>query len=78
MKKKKYKKQWLIRGGIGSALVGFGLCATIESGFLKYTSPQSYLWIITGTISLVIFMTGLNILISALAFKIKMDEKEDS
>ncbi|XLS27466.1 hypothetical protein ACJD0Z_09675 [Flavobacteriaceae bacterium M23B6Z8] len=70
---KNNKLQWLLRGGVGSALVGFGLCATMESGLLKYEHPDSYLWIIAGTASLIVFMAGINILIGSLEYKIKMN-----
>lgn len=68
MKKSKDKLQWFVRGAIGCSLIGFGLCATIESAFLKHQAPENTLWILYGTISLIIFMSGINILISALPY----------
>jgi hypothetical protein len=75
MSTKKNKLQWLLRGGLGCVLIGFGLCATIESAFLKHESPENSLWIVYGTLSLTIFMAGLNILLSALPYVKKEDER---
>lgn len=74
MKIQKNKLQWLVRGGLGSALTGFGICLIIESAFFKYENPENYLWILYGTISLSVFISGLNILISSLLYRIKMDK----
>jgi len=71
--KNKVKSKWLLRGGIGSALFGFGLFCLLESGFMKYKDAPYEHWIAAGTVSLIIVLSGLNILIDAVRLRIKMD-----
>jgi hypothetical protein len=71
------KQQHLIRGGIGASLLGFGWCALIESGFLKHEGAETLVWVAAGTGSLVVSMAGLCILIDALRFRIRMDQKNE-
>jgi hypothetical protein len=42
---------------------------------LKDESPENSLWIVYGTLSLTVFMAGLNILLSALPYVKKEDER---
>ncbi len=70
------KKKWFIRGGLGAALFGLGLCCLLESAFLKHGHSEVWLWAVAGTISLVITISGLSLLIDSLRFKLKM-EKDD-
>lgn len=73
----KTKKQWLLRGGLGAALSGAGLCCAIESGFLKHGGADMPTWILAGAGSLVVFISGLNLLADSVRFKIKMKELTD-
>ncbi|MCA1761751.1 MAG: hypothetical protein LC664_01940 [Flavobacteriales bacterium] len=73
-KKSGTKRKWLIKGGVGSALFGFGLCCLLESGFLKHGDSPTIYWVAAGTASLIIVLSGLNILIDAVRLRIQMDE----
>lgn len=73
-KKKKMRQQWLLRGGSGASLAGFGLCVTLEAGFMKHGAAMWYEWVLTGTLGLVLFMVGISLLIDAVRFRIKMDK----
>ena len=73
-KKSGTKRKWLIKGGVGSALFGFGLCCLLESGFLKHADSPTIYWVAAGTASLIIVLSGLNILIDAVRLRIQMDE----
>lgn len=59
------KKKWLLTGGLGTSLVGLGLCAVIEAGFLKHGGMSWMIWVPLGTLSLLVFMFGLVLLIKA-------------
>lgn len=63
MNRNKLKRKWLIQGGLGACLFGFGLCCLIESGFLKHSGAIWYEWVIAGTISLSIVISGIVLLI---------------
>jgi predicted kinase len=67
--KKQLQKHYWYFGGIGTALLGFGLSALVESGFLKHSNTEQWRWIAAGTISLVIIMAGLNFLLESFACK---------
>ena len=59
------RQKWLVTGGCGASLFGFGLCATIECGFLKFSGSSWWVWSSLGTASLVVTLTGLVLLIKA-------------
>lgn len=59
------KTKWWLTGGAGACLFGFGLCAVVESGFLKHSGTLWWHWAGLGTVSLVITMLGLVLLIKA-------------
>ncbi|NHF60009.1 hypothetical protein FK220_011695 [Flavobacteriaceae bacterium TP-CH-4] len=65
MDRRKLKKRWLWQGGVGASLFGFGLCAVVESGFLKHSDAPSWKWISLGTLSLCVVLLGLVLLIKA-------------
>lgn len=74
MKKSNYNKKQLQKrywwfGGIGTALLGFGLSALVESGFLKHGEATTWQWVLAGTVSLIIIMTGVNFLFESFACK---------
>ncbi|TMM57261.1 hypothetical protein FEE95_12300 [Maribacter algarum] len=62
---KKLKRKWLIKGTLGALLFGFGLCCMIESGFLKHGGSIWYEWVLAGTISLCVTISGAVFLIQA-------------
>ncbi|PRP66787.1 hypothetical protein [Nonlabens agnitus] len=77
MSKKKYTDQQLrsrywIFGGLGMGILGFGLSALVESGFLKHSDAESWQWIMAGTVSLVLIMTGINFLLESFSCKIQL------
>lgn len=66
---KKLQKRYWYFGGSGTALLGFGLSALVESGFLKHSNAEQWEWIGAGTISLILIMTGINFLFESFASK---------
>ena len=63
------KRYWWF-GGTGTALLGVGLSALVESGFLKHSSnAEPWQWIVGGTLSLILIMTGINFLFESFACK---------
>lgn len=70
---KKLKKRWLLQGGLGLSLLGFGLCFVIEVAFLKHEGASFWIWVGLGALALVIFNLGAALAIDALKFKIKME-----
>ena len=66
---KKLQKRYWWFGGLGSALLGFGLSAIVESGFLKHSDAENWQWIVAGTLSLITIMTGINFLFESFACK---------
>jgi hypothetical protein len=75
--KRDLKRKWLIQGGLGSSLTGFGLCCLIEAGFLKHQNEALIIWVGAGTLALVITLSGINLLIGALEHKIKLNNLDD-
>ncbi len=71
--RKYYRIQWLLRGGIGASLTGFGISAIVECGFLKHEGSEFLNWFSMGTLALIVFMSGISLLIDAVRFRIKMD-----
>ena len=74
MKKKSYTHKQLQQrywwfGGSGTGILGFGLSALVESGFLKYGEAAPWQWIAAGTGSLILIMTGINFLFESFACK---------
>lgn len=74
----KNKIQWLLRGGFGAVLFGSGLSSTIEVAFMRYDGAPFWNWFLLGTLSLAVLITGLNFIIDAVRFKIKMEEEDES
>jgi hypothetical protein len=74
MKKKSYTQKQLQQrywwfGGSGTGILGFGLSALVESGFLKHGEAEPWQWIAAGTGSLILIMTGINFLFESFACK---------
>jgi len=75
--RKKIKRRYWISGGIGSLFVGSGLSAMIECGFLKHGDAPDWQWIAGGTLSLIIFMSGLNLLFDSFYHKLKLAKENE-
>lgn len=74
MKKKRYTQKQLQNrywwyGGSGSGILGLGLSALVESGFLKYDGADLWQWVCAGTVSLILIMTGINFLFESFRCK---------
>ena len=59
------KRKWLFTGGLGASLFGFGVCAVMESAFLKHSGTLWYVWTVLGTLSLASMVMGIVLLIKA-------------
>ncbi|GAA0871153.1 hypothetical protein GCM10009117_02980 [Gangjinia marincola] len=71
-----HKRNWLIKGGLGTVLLGFGICAIVEIGILKYNGMETLQWVTLGTLSLVVFMVGLFLLFGSFQEKISYLKKQ--
>ncbi len=60
------KKRWLIQAISGILLTGTGLSMAIDAGFEKF---QGKPYLLYGTLSLIIFMAGINLIIDADNYK---------
>lgn len=74
MKQKLYKRYWIF-GGVGTGLLCFGLSALVESGFLKHSDAPTWQWVLAGTLSLIVVMTGVNFLFESFRCKQKLDNE---
>jgi hypothetical protein len=74
-KQKRYFYKWLFSGGLGTVLVGSGLCASIEVGFMRHEGASFIKWFLLGTVSLALIMAGLSFMIDALRWKIKLEKE---
>ncbi len=63
--KKKIKNTWLLTGGGGAVLLGAGISCAIESGFLKHSGVVWWQWVLGGTASLALVITGVILLIKS-------------
>lgn len=75
MNQQQLKKRYWIFGGIGTGLLGFGLSALVESGVLKHSEAPAWQWILAGTLSLIVIMTGVNFLFESFRCKQKLDNE---
>ena len=76
MKAKKANRAYWLFGGLGCGLVGFGLSLLVESGFMKHSDRPDWHWIVLGTLSLVLIMSGINFLFRSFEAKLKRKEKK--
>ncbi|PKG41122.1 hypothetical protein [Psychroflexus sp. MES1-P1E] len=70
------KKRFWLFGGLGTGLLGFGLSAIIESGFMKHSDAETWQWVLAGTLSLMVIMTGVNFLFESFRCKLKLSPKK--
>lgn len=75
MNKNQLKKRYWLFGGLGSGLLGFGLSALVESGFLKHSEAPVWQWVVAGTLSLIVIMTGVNFLFESFRCKQELNSK---
>lgn len=61
----KLKRRWWLKGSLGTLFLGAGLSGAIESGFLKASVDENILWILAGTASLGLVISGVVFLIEA-------------
>lgn len=61
--RKKLYRKWLFLGGLGALLLGTGVSCAIESGFLKHNGAPTWQWVLAGTGSLTVLISGIVILI---------------
>ena len=76
-KRKKLKTRYWVSGGIGSLLLGSGLSAIVECGFIKHSDAPDWQWIVGGTVSLIIFMSGINLLFDSFYNKLKLEKENE-
>ena len=70
------KKRFWLFGGLGTGLLGFGLSAIVESGFMKHSNAETWQWVLAGTLSLIVIMTGVNFLFESFRCKLKLSSKK--
>lgn len=70
------KRTYWLFGGLGCALIGFGLSLLVESGFIKHSDRPDWHWVVLGTLSLVFIMSGINFLFRSFEAKLKRKEKK--
>ena len=76
METNQLKKRFWLFGGLGTGLLGFGLSAIVESGFMKHSNAETWQWILAGTLSLIVIMTGVNFLFESFRCKLKLSSKK--
>ena len=62
-------RRWFIQGTVGILLTGSGLCCLIECGFMKYNGAGTWHWILYGTLSLILFMSGFILSIDSIRYR---------
>ncbi len=62
----KNKTKWILQASIGLLLTGCGLSLAIDAGINKYQGGE---WFYYGTFALIIFQSGLCVLIDSSRFK---------
>ena len=75
-KRSSLKRKWLLSGGLGAVGFGSGLSAVIEVAFMRYDGAPFWKWFILGTLSLAVMIAGLNFIVNAVRYKVKMDDLE--
>jgi len=67
------KVQWLLRGGLGASLTGFGISYLTTVSLLRYDGAPFWNWFAQGTLALIIFISGICLIADAVRFRIKME-----
>jgi len=74
-KTNKHYKKWRFQAPFGLLLICAGLCCALESSDQKHNDAPLLLWVMYGTVSLVIFSAGLSIFGNAVIERV-LYEKE--
>lgn len=69
-----YRRQWLIRGGVGAGLTGFGISYLTSVSLLRYDGAPFWNWFSQGTLALIVFIAGICLIVDAVRFRIKMKD----
>ncbi len=72
-----HKRNWLLQGGTGLALVGAGYCVAWEAGHAKHARPDTLGWVGKGTLGLVILNAGLSIFGNAILERVRYEAKTE-
>ena len=80
MDKRRYYFRWSVMAPIGLVLTGGGLCMAIDAGFAKNSGAPLLEWLSYGTLSLVIFNSGLSVFGGAVINRMRflMKQKAES
>lgn len=73
--KNKHYKRWLIQAPLGLILVGFGACLIAEAAMDKYEGAPLWQWVSYGTLSLVVFNSGLCVFGDAILHRIRYERQ---
>jgi len=75
-KEKRYYYQWLLRTALGILCFASGIFAMMEVTFLRHHGTPFTKWVLLAAFSLVLMITGLNYMIDAVRFKIKLEKEK--
>ena len=78
MKVNHHRKQWLVQSAAGLALVGFGACLIAEAAILKFNHVPTSKWVIAGTLSLIVFNSGLCLFGNGILHKVRFEKQKDT
>lgn len=56
---------------LGLVLIGMGACFIAESTVLKHSNPESLDWVLAGTVSLVVFNSGICVFGDAIISRVR-------
>lgn len=61
----KQRRKWVVQGGIGASLIGFGLSLAIEASHWKHSGGPFWVWAGGGTLGITLLVAGIVVLIKA-------------
>jgi hypothetical protein len=70
-------RRWSIQGTIGILLFGSGICMLMEAGFYKHTEPAMWKWVMVGTFSLIVLMSGLILMVDSIRYRMAYDQEKN-
>lgn len=71
---KQKRKEWWVKGGLGSVFFGSGLSIAIESSHIKHSMAEDYIWILGGTAGIGLALVGIFLLIQAGILQRELDK----
>ncbi len=71
------RTKWFVISTIGVLLFGAGLCSLTEAAHLKHTNEPTARWVLSGTYSLVLIMSGLGLHGRGMVLKARLDVRRD-